>query len=131
MAKPIHSMIRVLDGAKSIAFYKDAFSMRIKDRYDFDGFSLVYLHGRDSTFELELTINNERSQPYDLGDGYGHIAFAVKDLDAIYSKLKSGGYEPRDIVEFNRDGTLFARFFFIADPDGYQIEVLQEMGRFG
>ncbi len=131
MAKPIHSMIRVLDGEKSIAFYKDAFAMSIKDRYDFDGFSLVYLRGDGSTFELELTINNERSQPYDLGDGYGHIAFVVKDLDAIYSKLKSGGYEPRDIVEFNRDGALFARFFFIADPDGYQIEVLQEMGRFG
>ncbi len=131
MAKPIHSMIRVLDGEKSIAFYKDAFAMSIKDRYDFDGFSLVYLRGAGSTFELELTINNERSQPYDLGDGYGHIAFVVKDLDAIYSKLKSGGYEPRDIVEFNRDGALFARFFFIADPDGYQIEVLQEMGRFG
>lgn len=131
MAKPIHSMIRVLDGDKSIAFYKDAFSMSIKDRYDFDGFSLVYLRGSDSSFELELTLNNDRTEPYDLGDGYGHIAFCVKDLDGLHAKLKAGGYEPRDIVEFNRDGALFARFFFIADPDGYQIEVLQEMGRFG
>ncbi len=131
MAKPIHSMIRVLDGDKSIAFYKDAFSMSIKDRYDFDGFSLVYLRGSDSSFELELTLNNDRTEPYDLGDGYGHIAFCVKDLDGLHAKLKAGGYEPRDIVEFNRDGALFARFFFITDPDGYQIEVLQEMGRFG
>ena len=131
MAKPIHSMIRVLDGDKSIAFYQDAFSMTIKDRYDFDGFSLVYLVGHDSSFELELTLNNDRKEPYDLGDGYGHIAFCVKDLDGMHEKLKSGGYEPRDIVEFNRDGALFARFFFVADPDGYQIEVLQEMGRFG
>lgn len=131
MAKIIHSMIRVLDAARSVAFYEKAFDLSIKDRFDFDGFTLIYLRGQDATVELELTINADRTDPYDLGDGYGHIALCVDDLDASHAKLTSLGYEPRNIVEFNRDGTLFARFFFVADPDGYQIEVLQNHGRFG
>lgn len=131
MAKLIHSMIRVLDADKSIKFYGDAFGLRVENRYDFDGFCLIYLRGEDATFELELTVNFERTEPYDIGDGYGHIALAVKDLDSTHAKLKIIELEPRKIVEFNRDGKLFGRFFFITDPDGYQIEVLQTHGRFG
>ncbi|NIQ96771.1 MAG: lactoylglutathione lyase, partial [Desulfuromonadales bacterium] len=53
-------------------------------------------------FELELTVNKGQTEPYDLGDGYGHIAFAVDDLDAEHERFKEAGLEPRDIVEFNR-----------------------------
>lgn len=55
MAKPIHSMIRVIDETKSVDFYRRAFGMRVADRYAFDGFTLVYLIGEESPFELELT----------------------------------------------------------------------------
>jgi lactoylglutathione lyase len=130
MAKAIHSMIRVFDEARSVAFYREAFGLEPADRYDFDGFTLVYLRNPEADFEVELTVNKERAEPYDLGDGYGHIAFAVDDLDAEHARFEAAGLAPRKIVEFNRDGALLARFFFVADPDGYQIEVLQRHGRY-
>ena len=130
MAKAIHSMIRVLDEQRSIAFYKNAFDLNVAERLDFDSFTLIYLSNSECTFELELTVNKRQSDAYDLGNGYGHLALSVTDLDAEHQKITQLGYQPRDIVEFNRDGNLFARFFFVKDPDGYDIEVLQRHGRF-
>jgi lactoylglutathione lyase len=130
MAKAIHSMIRVLEEARSLAFYERAFGLQIADRLDFPDFTLVYLSNAEAPFELELTINKGRADPYDLGTGYGHIAFVVDDLDAEHARFEAGGLKPRKIVEFNRDGALIARFFFVEDPDGYKIEVLQKHGRF-
>jgi lactoylglutathione lyase len=75
-------------------------------------------------------INKGAAEAYDLGNGYGHIAFAVDDLDTEHARFKAAGLAPRDIVDFNRDGALLARFFFVQDPDGYQIEVLQKHGRY-
>lgn len=130
MAKAIHSMIRVLDETRSTTFYRAAFGLEVADRFDFDGFTLVYLRNAEADFEVELTINKDRTEPYELGDGYGHIAFAVDDLDAEHARFEAAGLAPRKIVEFGRDGTRLARFFFVADPDGYQIEVLQRHGRY-
>jgi len=130
MAKAIHSMIRVLDEARSVAFYRDALGLEVAERLDFDSFTLVYMSNAEADFEIELTINKGRAEPYALGDGYGHIAVSVDDLDAEHARLEAAGLGPRKIVEFDRDGVLLARFFFIADPDGYQIEVLQRHGRY-
>jgi lactoylglutathione lyase len=130
VAKAIHSMIRVLDENRSVDFYRTAFGLEIADRFDFDGFTLVYLRNGENDFELELTINKGTTEPYDLGRGYGHIAFAVDDLDAEHARFREAGFEPRDIKEFHRDGALLAKFFFVQDPDGYQIEVLQAHGRY-
>ena len=130
LAKAIHSMIRVLDEQRSIDFYAQAFDLGVFDRLDFDSFTLVYLRNKECDFEVELTINKDRTEPYDLGDGYGHLAVSVDDLDSEHQRLSGIGLEPRKIVDFNRDGALLARFFFIQDPDGYEIEVLQRHGRF-
>jgi lactoylglutathione lyase len=130
MAKAVHSMIRVLDEARSAAFYRDAFGLEVADRYDFDDFTLIYLKSGDADFEVELTVNKGRTEPYALGDGYGHLAVVVDDVEAEHARLAEAGLAPRRIVEFNRDGALMAKFFFVADPDGYQIEVLQRHGRF-
>ena len=130
MAKAIHSMIRVLEEGRSVDFYNKAFGLEVADRFDFDGFTLVYLRNAEADFEVELTVNKGQTEPYDLGDGYGHIAFAVEDLDAEHARFAAAGLAPRDIVEFNRDGALMARFFFVQDPDGYKIEVLQKHGRY-
>ncbi len=130
MSKPVHAMIRVLDEARSVQFYSDAFSMGVADRFDFDNFTLIYMRSPESGFELELTVNRDRTDPYDLGDGYGHIAFVVSDLEACRSGLIEKGLEPRKIVEFEHAGAPLAKFFFIQDPDGYQVEVLQEFGRY-
>jgi len=130
MAKAIHSMIRVLDEPRSLAFYDKAFGLKIADRLDFPEFTLVYLSNAESPFELELTINKGRTEPYELGTGYGHIAFVVEDLEAEHARFEKAGLSPRKIVAFERDGLLIARFFFVEDPDGYKIEVLQRHGRY-
>ena len=131
MARAIHSMIRVRDEARSVAFYRTAFGLEVADRLDFDSFTLIYLSNAESGFELELTVNKDRDTPYDLGDGYGHFAVSVEDLAADHARFERAGLKPRKLVEFAPGGTLVARFFFVTDPDGYEIEVLERSGRFG
>lgn len=130
MAKAIHSMIRVLDEKKSVDFYRLAFGLEVAERLDFETFTLIYLSNEESEFELELTINKDRTEPYALGDGYGHLALSVDDLNAEHQRAADAGLNPGKIVAFNRDGAVLARFFFLVDPDGYKIEVLQRHGRY-
>ena len=130
MAKMIHSMIRVLDEARSVAFYRTAFDLEVADRLDFDDFTLVYLSNPETDFELELTVNKGTTDAYDLGNGYGHLAVSVEDVDTLHAKLTEAGYAPRKLVDFAPAGEVIARFFFVQDPDGYEIEVLRRGGRF-
>ena len=130
VAKAIHSMIRVLEEKRSIDFYRVAFGLEIAERLEFETFVLIYLSNGESEFELELTVNKDRTEPYALGDGYGHLALSVDDLDAEHQRLTEASLNPGNIVDFNRDGALLARFFFVVDPDGYKVEVLQRHGRY-
>ena len=130
MAKLIHVMVRVRELDRSIDFYRRAFGLEVADRFEFDTFALVYLRNAENDVEVELTLNKDREQPYDLGDGYGRLAFCVDDLDAEHARMKAEGFAPKDIVAFERDGALMARFFFVQDPDGYKIEILQKHGRY-
>jgi lactoylglutathione lyase len=130
MAKAIHMMIRVLDEARSVNFYETAFGLTIADRFDFDSFTLIYMRNPEADFEVELTVNKGRTEAYDLGSAYGHVAFAVDDIEAEHARFRAEGLNPRDFKEFHREGALLAKFFFVADPDGYQIEVLQKHGRY-
>jgi lactoylglutathione lyase len=123
-------MIRVLDEARSVRFYETAFGLGIADRFAFESFTLVYLRNAEADFEVELTINHARTEPYRHGDGYGHVAFAVDDLAAEHARFTDAGLAPEPIKEFHREGALMARFFFVTDPDGYRIEVLQKHGRY-
>jgi lactoylglutathione lyase len=126
----IHSMVRVLDEARSVEFYQNAFGLSVAERLDFDTFTLIYLSNDDSEFELELTVNKGRAEAYNLGDGYGHLAVSVSDLESEHQRFTDLGLNPGKIIDFNRDGALLARFFFATDPDGYKIEVLQRHGRY-
>lgn len=130
MAKMIHSMIRVRDEARALAFYEAAFGLTVAERLDFAEFTLIYLANAESSFELELTVNKGRTDPYDLGTGYGHLAVSVPDVAAEHARMQAAGLGPRQIVDFAPGGQVIARFFFIADPDGYQIEVLERGGRY-
>ena len=130
MAKLVHTMLRVLDEERSVSFYKDGFALEIAERLDFESFTLVYLSNEENSFELELTINKDQTEAYDLGNGYGHLAFVVDDLEDTHQQFSESGWSPRKIVDFNREGTLLARFFFVQDPDGYEIEVMQRHGRY-
>jgi lactoylglutathione lyase len=130
MAKPIHMMVRVLDEARSVDFYKTAFGMDVAERVDFPEFTLIYMRGPDAPFEVELTVNKGQSEPYNLGNGYGHVAFVVDDLEAERARMEAAGLTPKDIKQMSHEGKPFGQFFFIEDPDGYKIEVLQKGGRF-
>lgn len=130
MARLIHTMVRVLDEARSVAFYDTAFGLKPAARLDFDSFTLIYLSNVEQTFELELTVNKGRTEPYALGDGYGHIAVSVTDVEAEHARMTAAGLAPRKIVDFRNGDVPVAKFFFIADPDGYQVEVIQRGGRF-
>jgi lactoylglutathione lyase len=130
MTKLIHAMIRVLDEERSKRFYRDAFALDREERFAFDGFTLVYLKSASQDIELELTINHGRKEPYSHGEGYGHIAFVADDLDSEHRRMTQLGVTLTPIKEFMRDGKLFARFFFVTDPDGYKIEMLQRHGRY-
>ena len=130
MAKAIHMMVRVLDEARSVEFYKRAFGLDVAQRVDFDSFTLIYMSNPETPFEIELTVNKDQTEPYDLGNGYGHVAVSVDDLEAEHARLISAGLKPGDIKEMPYQGKPFGKFFFIQDPDGYKIEVLQRGGRF-
>ncbi|WP_026397822.1 VOC family protein [Acetobacter nitrogenifigens] len=125
MAKMIHSMIRVLNEQASLEFYDKAFGLKVAERFTFDDFTLVYLSNDEQSFELELTINNDRDRPYELGDGYGHLAVSVADLEAEHARIEGAGLQPLPIKELSCGDRFVGKFFFISDPDGYKIEVLQ------
>ena len=130
MAKLVHTMIRVLDLDKSLAFYRDVFDLKPSHTLDFPDFALVYLRNEEDDAEIELTYNKGRTEAYTHGTGYGHVAVVVEDLDKKHAAVKAAGYAPLPIKEFKRGDELLARFFFIQDPDGYKIEVLQRHGHY-
>lgn len=134
MAKVIHQMIRVLDLERSLRFYADVLDLHESHRLDFPDFALVYLRNAENDYEVELTLNKGRTEPYTHGDGYGHIGVVVADVPATHAALTARGYECAPVKEFKREGEggaeLLARFFFIQDPDGYKIEVLERHGHY-
>ena len=130
MAKLIHTMIRVRDLEASLRFYDEVFELKPSHRLDFPDFSLVYLRNEHSEAEIELTWNKGRELPYTHGDGYGHVAVVVDDARATHAKLLAAGHQPLDVKEFKDGEALIARFFFILDPDGYKIEVLERHGHY-
>lgn len=130
-AKMVHSMVRVMDEAKSVAFYEKAFGLKVAERLDFPDFTLIYLSNPTTAFELELTVNKGRSEPYQLGNAYGHLAVVVDDLASEHKRISDAGLAPGDLKQMQHNGKPLASFFFITDPDGYKIEVLQKGGRFG
>jgi len=130
MAKLAHSMIRVIDEDRSVDFYRRAFGLEIVNRLEFADFTLIYLAHELDGFELELTINHGRTEPYDLGDGYGHLAVVVSNLQSEYDRFLAEGFTVGKIVDLKNGKAPVARFFFATDPDGYKIEVIQKGGRF-
>ena len=74
---------------------------------------------------LELTHNHDQGEPYDLGNGYSHVAFTVDDLEGTVSRLEEQGVEvalaPKTMTVEGHD----YRIAFVVDPDGYRIELLE------
>lgn len=125
-ARLLHTMIRVHDLDKSIAFYTELLGMRLLRRKDFpDGkFTLAFVgYGEESdTAVIELT-HNWGHEPYQLGDGYGHIALGVPDIHGACERLAAAGAKiPRPPGPMKHGTTVIA---FVEDPDGYKIELIE------
>jgi lactoylglutathione lyase len=130
MAKIIHTMIRVLDLERSMRFYDQVLGLAPSHRLDFPEFTLVYLRGEQGDVEIELTYNKGSKEAYTHGTGYGHVAVVVEDVAKERVRIAGLGWQPAEIKEFKPGQELLARFFFIQDPDGYKIEVLERHGHY-
>ena len=113
-----HFNFNVLNLEKSIAFYEKALGLSpVKEKEAGDGsFKLVYLGDGITDFTLELTWLKDRKEPYDLGDNEIHLAVRVPDKKEAYRLHQEMGC----ICFENHDMDLY----FINDPDGYWIEIL-------
>ncbi|PRX27967.1 lactoylglutathione lyase [Orenia metallireducens] len=122
----VHACVRVLDLEKSIKFYEDALNFEISRRRDFPEyeFSLVYMKSPAGDFELELTYNYDRKEPYTVGDGYSHFAVVVDDLKGSYKRHKEAGYQVGDIKSLSEEAS--GGYYFLTDPDGYRTEIIQK-----
>jgi lactoylglutathione lyase len=118
----VHTNVRVRDIDTSLRFY-EALGFERRGRLQFDGAYNIYLGLPGDGDTLELTVNEGRDEPYDLGSGYGHIALVVEDLDDLLARLAAGGIEPEK-PPYAPGGRDEFRICFVADPDGYRIELI-------
>ena len=126
----LHTMLRVGDLDKSIAFYSDVLGMKLLRRSDYpEGkFTLAFVGYQDEAAGavLELTYNWGVSS-YDMGNAYGHIAIEVEDAYKACELVKQrGGKVVREAGAMQHGTTVLA---FIEDPDGYKIEFIQRKNR--
>jgi lactoylglutathione lyase len=118
----VHVNYRVKDIDASLRFYQ-ALGYEKRGRLNFETAYNVYLGLPGDGDTLELTVNHDRDEPYDLGGGYGHIALAVEDLDGLLAKLADQGIEPEK-PPYHPGGREEIRICFVQDPDGYRIELI-------
>ena len=126
--KQIHTCVRVVDIDASIRFY-EALGFEKRGKLQFKTAYNIYMGLPGDGDTLELTVNEGRTEPYDLGDGYNHIAITVDDIHATVSQLAEQGIEPEKPPYHPGDRDDLPRIAFVADPDGYRIEII-DGGRF-
>ncbi|HKP10405.1 MAG TPA: VOC family protein [Gaiella sp.] len=120
--KLVHTCMRVRDIDASLRFY-EALGFERRGKLDFGSAYNIYMGVPGDGDTLELTVNGDQDEPYDLGNGYGHIALTVDDLDGLLASLAEKGYEPEK-APYAPGGREEYRICFIADPDGYRIELI-------
>lgn len=122
--KMIHTCLRVLDLKASEAFYQKALGFSIVRRKEYPGdFTLSYMAAPGSPFELELTWNEGRTEPYEMGNGYSHLAVGVTDLEAAHQQHSDMGLSPGPLKGLPGSPP---KFYFLDDPDGYKVEVVRD-----
>jgi len=121
----LHTMIRVKDLEKSISFYCDDLGMKLHRRQDYEGgrFTLAFVGYPDDPAQLELTHNWDQRQSYELGTGYGHIAFRVANIEETFAEFAKKDVNITRPAGPMKHGTTIIGF--IKDPDGYTIEFIQ------
>ena len=123
MSELIHTCYRILDLDRSVAFYEKLGFQELRRMPIRDEATNVFMGLPGDGARLELTHNHHRTEPYEIGDGYGHIAISVDELDATLERLAELGIEPEKPPYTVREGG--SRLCFVRDPDGYRIEILE------
>ena len=123
----LHTMIRVRDLDKTLDFYTRLLGMKLLRRKDFPTgeFTLAFIGYGDETSNtvIELTHNWGQEEPYELGNGWGHLAIAVPDIYGTCERLAQENVKiPRPAGPMKHGGPVIA---FIEDPDGYKIELIE------
>ena len=126
-ARLLHTMLRVKDLDRSIAFYTKLLGMKeLRRREVPDGkYTLAFVGYGDESSEavIELTYNWDQTTPYDLGTGFGHLAVGLPDVYKACADLKAGGATiTREAGPVKFGTTVIA---FVEDPDGYKVELVQ------
>ena len=124
----VHTCVRVRDPEASVRFYA-ALGFERRGQLNFDSAYNVYLGLPGGGDTLELTVNAGREEPYDLGEGYNHVAVAVDDLDTTLARLDAIGVAPEKPPYRPGGRDDLPRIAFVADPDGYRVELI-DGGRF-
>ncbi len=124
----LHTMLRVRDLDKSIDFYTRLLGMKLLRKMDVEGgrFTLAFVGYGDETDHtaLELTWNWDQEAPYDLGEGFGHIALACRDIYGLCERLEAEGVNiPRKPGPMKHGSIVIA---FLEDPDGYKVELIEQ-----
>lgn len=126
----LHTMIRVGDLERSLAFYSEVLGMRLLRRKDYpEGrFTLAFVGYGDEAAETVIELTHNWDTPrYELGAGFGHLAIGVDDIYGACATLRSKGARiVREPGPMKHGGSEIA---FIEDPDGYRIELIQLRGR--
>jgi lactoylglutathione lyase len=122
----LHTMIRVANLERSLAFYTDVLGMRLLRRQDYPGgrFTLAFVgYGDESEGAVIELTHNWDTTSYEIGNGFGHIALAVDDAHKACNQVKSkGGKVTREAGPMKHGTTVIA---FVEDPDGYKIELIE------
>ena len=124
--KYAHVCYRVFDIDRSVEFYCGALGFKELKRYPIrDEAVTVYVAPEGSEDRpLELTYNFGQTEPYEIGTGYGHIAYIVDNLDGTLGNLAAIGIDPEKPPYSIREGG--SRICFVRDPDGYRIELIEK-----
>ena len=124
--KFLHTMVRVKDIEKSLAFYTDVLNMKLDHKKRLEDCWLYFLTDEENTCQIELTYNDETPEGgYELGSGFGHFAFSVESLDEFTDKINKLGYSYL-YPPFDLNGK-DSKIAFINDPDGYEIELIEKV----
>jgi lactoylglutathione lyase len=121
----IHTCYRILDVDRSVAFYEALGFNEVRRVPIREEAINVFMNLPEDGDEprLELTYNIGRTEPYEIGTGYGHVAITTADLDATLADLADQGIEPEKPPYTVRAGG--SRLCFVRDPDGYRIELIE------